>query len=736
MSSDIADFLKRFRPDGIHVLTSIIPDGKTETKSFTDSAEAEAWALAQNGKKRNVYFHVNPTLCALDNKASKADIANVDFLHVDIDPRTGEDKADEQARILHLLTTELPPGIPEPSLIVFSGNGYQALWRLAEPIAIDGDIAKATEAERYNRQLEKVFQADNCHNVDRLLRLPGTINYPNKKKRAKGRVAANAEVHSWHDSAPHPLSAFTLASTTTDKARSTSPKRAAPVGLGVGGPMGTTELEAWAAENRKTITDKTLALIATGDAGEYGGDRSKMVFRVSGDLLRAGVPDEMIVAALTDPNNPVSAHVRDQKGNIAKYAQRQIDRARASMAPQWDRMNKAGEPLPSYWNTRIALQLMDVECRYDKFRDRYLVGAYELQEFTGEFSDHAERILRDEVIRRCGFDPGEINTSHAVRSLCTENRFDSLLDHLEALPTWDEIPRLDTWLIDYCGVEDSPYTRAAGATWLLGAVVRAFEPGKKFDYMPVLMGGQGVGKSTALRIIATDDFFSDASFLGARDSREVLEVTRGAWILECAELDGMGKRDVSALKAAIARQTDTGRPAYARNAVAVARRYVLAGTTNEERFLQDPTENRRFWPIAVGMINLNGLREARDQLIAEALAQYRTGHYQLTLQGDAALGACEAQAQRRVVDLGFVERLENLSPDGKRDGRWVVTTDTVYQRLDIPNKDRCGNVPHKVREAMGALGWAPVRGSVRWDGVKQRIYEWMGVGKPGEDAPF
>src|SRR6185312_3621116 len=440
MSSDIVDFLRRFRPHGIHVLTSIIPDGKTETRSFTDPAEAEAWALAQNGKNRNVYFHVNPTLRALDNKASKADIASVDFLHVDIDPRTGEDEADEQARILHLLTTELPPGIPEPSLIVFSGNGYQALWRLAEPIAIDGDIAKATEAERYNRQLEKIFQADNCHNVDRLLRLPGTINYPNKKKRAKGRVVANAEVHCWHDSAPHPLSAFTPAPTTTDKARSTSPKRVAPMGLGVGGSMGTAELETWATKNRKTITDKTLALIATGDAGEYGGDRSKMVFRVSGDLLRAGVPDEMIVAALTDPNNPVSAHVRDQKGNIAKYAQRQIDRARASMAPQWDRTNKAGEPLPSYWNTRIALQLMDVECRYDKFRDRYLVGAHELQEFTGEFSDHAERILRDEVIRRCGFDPGEINTSQAVRSLCTENRFDSLLDHLEALPMWDEIP--------------------------------------------------------------------------------------------------------------------------------------------------------------------------------------------------------------------------------------------------------------------------------------------------------
>jgi len=735
MSGVIADFLRRFRLHGIHVLTSIIPDGKTETKSFTDSGEAEAWALAQNGMKRNVYFHVNPTLCALDNKASKADIASVEFFHVDIDPRAGEDGADERARILHLLTTELPPGIPGPSLIVFSGNGYQALWRLAEPIAIDGDIAKATEAERYNRQLEKVFQADNCHNVDRLLRLPGTINYPNKKKRAKGCVAANAEVHCWHDSALHPLSAFTPAPVATDKARSSSPKRVAPVELVVGGPMGTAELETWATKNQKTITDKTLALIATGDAEEYGGDRSKMVFRVSGDLLRAGVPDEMIVAVLTDPNNPVSAHVREQKGNIAKYAQRQIDRARASMAPQWDRTNKAGEPLPSYRNTRIALQLMDVECRYDKFRARHLVGHHELQEFIGEFSDHAERILRDEIIRRFGFDPGEVSTNKAVLSLCTENRFDSLLDHLESLPRWDKVLRLDTWLIKYCGADDSPYTRAAGAAWLLGAVVRAFEPGTKFDYMLVLMGGQGVGKSTALRILAGDEFFSDAAFLGARDAREVLEVSAGVWMLECAELDGMGKRDVSALKAAIARQTDSGRPAYARSPVTVPRRFVLAGTTNEERFLQDPTENRRFWPVPTPRFDLKGLRAARDQLIAEALARYRSGSYRLILEGDAAAGAKAAQAQRRVVDVGYMEELEGIKEAELWKGQWIIKTEAVFQRLGIPKERRCGNVPHKIKEAMIALGWKP-EGPVRFNGELCRIYVWDGDENRFTQTPF
>jgi len=289
---------------------------------------------------------------------------------------------------------------------------------------------------------------------------------------------------------------------------------------------------------------------------------------------------------------------------------------------------------------------------------------------------------------------------------------------------------------NFCGAEDSPYTRVAGAVWLTAAIARAFEPGVKFDYMLVLVGGQGVGKSTALRILAGDEFFSDAAFLGARDAREVLEVTSGVWILECAELDGMSKKDVSALKATIARQADTGRPAYARSPVTVPRRFVLAGTTNEERFLQDPTENRRFWPIAVSRVDLAGLRAARDQLIAEALARYRSGNYVLTLEGEAAAGAKQAQAERRVVDEGYMECLEGLRDEIQQwKGQWIVKTGAVYDRLGIPQKDRNGGVPRKVKEAMKALGWKP-EGPVRIDGEVCRIYVWAGDGNPAGLAPF
>lgn len=523
--------------------------------------------------------------------------------------------------------------------------------------------------------------------------------------------------------------------------------------------MGTAELTAWADANGKTIDDWALALVTTGDTSKYDGDRSDMVFAVTCHLARVGAPKELVAGLLLDSNNAAFyEHVSAQKGNKRRYVERQVNRAFAEVAKgdgtagtlpggevlTWDRMNQNGEPLPSYWNTRTALMLMGVECRYDKFRDRHLIGSHELDEYAGDFSDHAERILRDAIIRRFGFDPGEVNPRNAVLSLCTENRFDSLLDHLHALPPWDGTPRLDTWLVDYLGAEDNAYTREAGAAWLTAAIVRAFEPGAKFDQMLVLEGATGLGKSTALRVLATGtldltcaDRFSDASFLGARDAREVLEVTAGVWILECAELDGMSRKEVETLKAAITRQEDKGRLAYARTAVTVPRRFVLAGTTNEDRYLHDPTGNRRFWPVRVARGNLEGLAAVRDQLVAEALARYRSDSHRLLLSPEAEALAKQEQDRRRVVDEGFMESLHDLSAclqrgTGQWAGRWIVTNDAVYGHLGLTRDKRVGKVPRMVKTAMQALGWAKVPQTVKVDGKPCNIFVWEGEGEPGK----
>jgi len=83
----------------------------------------------------------------------------------------------------------------------------------------------------------------------------------------------------------------------------------------------------------------------------------------------------------------------------------------------------------------------------------------------------------------------------------SDTSFESVIDYLNSL-AWDETPRLDRWLVECAGADDSPYVRAVSRAMLIAAVRRARHPGCRFDQMPVLEGPQGCGKSAALRVLA------------------------------------------------------------------------------------------------------------------------------------------------------------------------------------------------------------------------------------------
>ena len=142
-----------------------------------------------------------------------------------------------------------------------------------------------------------------------------------------------------------------------------------------------------------------------------------------------------------------------------------------------------------------------------------------------------------------------------------------------------------------------------GAKWLIGGVARIFQPGCKVDTCLILEGEQGLLKSTALRTLAGDAFFTDdIADLGSKDS--VMQ-TRGVLIIELAELDSMS-REVSRVKAFMSRQVDRIRPPYGRRVIEVPRECIFAGTTNKDTYLKDETGGRRFWPVKVGAVSVSG----------------------------------------------------------------------------------------------------------------------------------
>jgi len=85
------------------------------------------------------------------------------------------------------------------------------------------------------------------------------------------------------------------------------------------------------------------------------------------------------------------------------------------------------------------------------------------------------------------------------------------------------------------------------------------------------------------------------------------------------------------IKHFISKCDDRYRVAYAKRTESFPRQCIFIGTTNNREFLNDPTGNRRFWPVdvAVNKPAKNIWRDLNqseiDQLWAEAIMFYRSG---------------------------------------------------------------------------------------------------------------
>ena len=300
-----------------------------------------------------------------------------------------------------------------------------------------------------------------------------------------------------------------------------------------------------------------------------------------------------------------------------------------------------------------------------------------------------------------GLDPKKEFFEDVLSECARANSYHPVRQYLDAL-AWDGDPRLDTWLIEFAGAADTQLNRAISAKVLLAAVRRIRKPGCKFDQCLVLEGMQGAGKSSLVRILAGDAYFTDCVHIGA-DAKAMIEQTAGAWLIEMAELSGIRKGEVEPIKAMLSRTSDRARLSYGKRAVDVPRQFVLFGTVNDSAYLRDQTGNRRFWPVKVCNLKLAELERARDQLWAEAAfreAQAERLELPEELYGDAA----QEQAQRMIADP-WEERLEPAL-DGK-EGQ--IEVEAVWQFLGIKSDRQDPHMGQRVTQIMGRLGFTKVR---------------------------
>lgn len=241
-------------------------------------------------------------------------------------------------------------------------------------------------------------------------------------------------------------------------------------------------------------------------------------------------------------------------------------------------------------------------------------------------------------------------------------------EYLMSLPEWDGVERLDTLLIDYLGAKDIEYVRAVTRKVFTAAVARVFEPGIKFDWMLVLNGPGGIGKSTLISKLG-GQWFSDSLQLSDTHDKTGPEKLQGFWIMEIGELSGMKRTEQDALKQFISSQNDIYRASFGRRATPHLRQCIFIGTTNSERgYLRDTTGNRRFWPVKVTVSDKkpwNLSNEELSQIWAEAKIRYHSGE---SLQLPEELEKYAELMQNEAMEVddreGIIETyLNKLLPD-------------------------------------------------------------------------
>lgn len=261
------------------------------------------------------------------------------------------------------------------------------------------------------------------------------------------------------------------------------------------------------------------------------------------------------------------------------------------------------------------------------------------------------------------------NYDIAVKKVTDDRSYHPIREFLSDLPKWDGVKRLETLFIDYFNADDEEYTRAVTRKVFIAAVARVMNPGIKFDWMLVLNGPPGIGKSTIIRKLG-GEWFNDSLRLSDTKDKTAAEKLQGYWILEIGELAGMSKVEENILKNFLSSQNDIYRASFGRRATPHPRQCIFIGTTNEDRgYLRDTTGNRRFWPLKVYGANKKAWDMSSNEVMqiwAEAKAYYEAKEdLQLSRELEARANDLQNEAMEFDERQGVIEAyLEMLLPEG------------------------------------------------------------------------
>lgn len=657
--SEALTFLEWLRPGGPWVLTAISPE-KSGAITKTCLAQADVVNfLATHAGASNIYYSVNPTTGPVSRKPSREDVKEMAFLHIDLDPRKEVDAGEERERILKSVSSNLPPGIPRPSAVVDSGGGYQALWRLAEPYEISGEEIKYEEAKRYNMQLEAMFGADHCHNVDRILRLPGTTNYPDARKRARGRRQAPSVII-WVEDSVYPLKTFTPA----PDVQGTAPAGFSAAKAKVSGNV--RRLESLD-ELPNSVSPLCKLVISHGHDPNNPSrwpSRSEPLFWVCCELVRQGVDDETVFSIITDSEWRISESVLERGSGAERYALHQIDRAKEeAISPELRVLNEQFAVVLAGGRCRVITEteeMVDEDNRRSRidhisfadFANYYSNKSIEITSARGQVTavplgkwwlhHPARREFRDVVFAPGKEVPGCYNLwkGFAVEARPAPEKCGMYLDHVKDI---------------VCSGNEEHYDYLI--KWMATAVQRPGDPG---HVAIVLRGRQGTGKNKFIDIFGA---LFGRHYLMIRDSNHLFGTfnahMRDCCVLFANEAFWAGNKKHEAMLKSLVTEPTIMSEGKGENAMVARNCVKLVMASNEEWVVPANHDDRRFF-----VLDVSDARRQDIDYFGRLTDQVRDGGYEALLHYLLSMDLTGFDIRRAPQTVGLQEqKIMSFAPE-------------------------------------------------------------------------
>jgi len=307
-----------------------------------------------------------------------------------------------------------------------------------------------------------------------------------------------------------------------------------------------------------------------------------------------------------------------------------------------------------------------------------------------------------------GFSPPDKDVRAAVDRVAREHSYNPIGEYLNRL-SWDGAPRLAHWMIRLLGAPDTDFVRLISPKAMISAVARALDPGCKVDTVLVIEGPQGIKKSTAIATLFGEEYTAESVSLFEQHNKMVMAMM-GAWVVELAEFVAIARSHHASVKGLLSMRRDKVVLPYAKMASTHPRRCVFFGTINpdETGYLTDSTGNRRYWPVSVARADIEGIRNDRDQLWAEAVHRYRAGERWWLEPAEEAL-AQAVQSQREEEDA-WAEPLRNKLQTEAENGRSYaeITMDQALTFLGIPHERKDKRSQMRAASALKSIGFERV----------------------------